>query len=395
MGRRRGTSAFPVARIKKMMQADEEVGKIATVTPVLVAKALECMMDLVVTEASQVAIDRGSRTVTPLHLKACVMRNDSFDFLRHVFDNVKGELSDQPARSVQRPSASSSGSALSRALEGGADAGGDDAETASPPATGSARGRRRGARSQISGAKRPRPESTTLPTASSPSLLETIHMRPTRIARSNRNAGSGLPPLTVPKSTFELEQGQEQQGQQLQQREGEGDGDGDGEGGGEDDVMMRDAEMDSVTRYGAVSPAGREGPVQRLQLGNAAGSSREDDDVSPSNTEVTHALTPMSGSAGANCAPTFQPLMSKAADDDEEDYDDDDDDDDNNDADMAVDDDGGEGVGEGGEEKESGEGDGGDSGAKRGDGGSSGGQATGEMAGKPDAGRMSVSALLS
>lgn len=96
MGRRRGTSAFPVARIKKMMQSDDEVGKIATVTPMLVAKALECMMELVVTEASQVAIDRRSRTVTPLHLKTCVMRNESFDFMRHVFDAVEGVLEPSP-----------------------------------------------------------------------------------------------------------------------------------------------------------------------------------------------------------------------------------------------------------------------------------------------------------
>lgn len=98
MGRRKGSTAFPVARIKKMMQSDEEVGKIATVTPMLVAKALECMMELVVTEGAQVAIDRRCRTVTPLHLKSCVMRNDNFDFLRHVFDSIDGTLEPIPSR---------------------------------------------------------------------------------------------------------------------------------------------------------------------------------------------------------------------------------------------------------------------------------------------------------
>lgn len=89
MGRRKGTSAFPVARIKKMMQSDDDVGKIATVTPVLVAKALECMMEQVLTEAAQVAHQRHTRTVTPQHLRHCVVSNDAFDFLRPTLAHVQ------------------------------------------------------------------------------------------------------------------------------------------------------------------------------------------------------------------------------------------------------------------------------------------------------------------
>lgn len=101
MGRRKGTSAFPVARIKKMMQADDDVGKIATVTPVLVAKALECMMEYVLQEAANVAVERRTKTVTPQHLKACVMRNDSFDFLRGLFEDVEN-VDDRPSRDGRR-----------------------------------------------------------------------------------------------------------------------------------------------------------------------------------------------------------------------------------------------------------------------------------------------------
>jgi len=35
---------FPMARIKKIMQSDEEVGKIALATPILISKALELFM---------------------------------------------------------------------------------------------------------------------------------------------------------------------------------------------------------------------------------------------------------------------------------------------------------------------------------------------------------------
>lgn len=91
MGRRKGTSAFPVARIKKMMQSDDDVGKIATVTPVLVAKALECMMEHVLREAAGVARGRHTRTVTPQHLKTCVEGNEHFDFLRPIVARVAGD----------------------------------------------------------------------------------------------------------------------------------------------------------------------------------------------------------------------------------------------------------------------------------------------------------------
>lgn len=100
MGRRKGNSAFPVARIKKMMQSDDDVGKIATVTPVLVAKALECMMEHVLTEAADVARRRQTKTVTPQHLKYCVSDNDHFDFLRPTLAHI-APLEDHPAPSGQ------------------------------------------------------------------------------------------------------------------------------------------------------------------------------------------------------------------------------------------------------------------------------------------------------
>ena len=35
---------FPAARIKKIMQSDEEIGKVAQATPVIVGRALEIFM---------------------------------------------------------------------------------------------------------------------------------------------------------------------------------------------------------------------------------------------------------------------------------------------------------------------------------------------------------------
>lgn len=101
MGRRRGSSAFPVARIKKMMQSDDDVGKIATATPVLVAKALECMMEDVLKDAATIAIERRTKTVTPQHLKQSVCTNDQFDFLRTILASVPA-LDNEPASTARK-----------------------------------------------------------------------------------------------------------------------------------------------------------------------------------------------------------------------------------------------------------------------------------------------------
>ncbi|EED19827.1 CBF/NF-Y family transcription factor, putative [Talaromyces stipitatus ATCC 10500] len=85
---------FPVARIKRIMQADEEVGKVAQVTPIAVSKALELFMISLVTKAAQEARDRNSKRVTAAHLKQAVAKDEVLDFLADICSKVP----DQPAR---------------------------------------------------------------------------------------------------------------------------------------------------------------------------------------------------------------------------------------------------------------------------------------------------------
>lgn len=90
MGKRSSVSKFPVARIKKIMQTNEDVGKVAQATPVVVcesdgafptlesagqlrrecvtAKALEMFMQSIVDETVRQARDKGSRKLTSQHL---------------------------------------------------------------------------------------------------------------------------------------------------------------------------------------------------------------------------------------------------------------------------------------------------------------------------------------
>ncbi|EAT79660.2 hypothetical protein SNOG_12860 [Parastagonospora nodorum SN15] len=79
---------FPVARIKRIMQADDDVGKVAQVTPVVVSKALELFMISLVTKAAAEAKSRNSKRVNTLHLKQAVVNNEQFDFLNEIVSKV-------------------------------------------------------------------------------------------------------------------------------------------------------------------------------------------------------------------------------------------------------------------------------------------------------------------
>ena len=60
---------FPPARIKKIMQLDEDVGKVASAVPVMISRALEIFMENLLVQSSQLAESKGARTLTTSHLK--------------------------------------------------------------------------------------------------------------------------------------------------------------------------------------------------------------------------------------------------------------------------------------------------------------------------------------
>ncbi|KAK9457767.1 DNA polymerase epsilon subunit C [Dipodascopsis uninucleata] len=75
---------FPVARIKKIMQADDDIGKVAQATPLVVAKALELFMVALVEESCNQARQRNAKRVSPSHLKQAVLSTEQFDFLADI-----------------------------------------------------------------------------------------------------------------------------------------------------------------------------------------------------------------------------------------------------------------------------------------------------------------------
>ena len=60
---------FPPARIKKIMQLDEEVGKVASAVPVMISRSLEIFMENLLLQSSRLAGSKGARTLTTSHLK--------------------------------------------------------------------------------------------------------------------------------------------------------------------------------------------------------------------------------------------------------------------------------------------------------------------------------------
>ncbi|KAA1470793.1 hypothetical protein DENSPDRAFT_775530 [Dentipellis sp. KUC8613] len=101
MKNRNKTTKFPVARIKKIMQKDEEVGKVAQATPIvicaailtdtshpLLAKALELFLQMIIEESSKVTVSRGSKKVEAYHLKHAVETTEMLDFLKEIVQNV-------------------------------------------------------------------------------------------------------------------------------------------------------------------------------------------------------------------------------------------------------------------------------------------------------------------
>nr|XP_043634207.1 dr1-associated corepressor-like [Erigeron canadensis] len=81
-------SRFPAARIKKIMQADEDVGKIALAVPLLVSKALELFLQDLCDRTYEITLQKGAKTLNSMHLKECVQSFNVFDFLREIVGKV-------------------------------------------------------------------------------------------------------------------------------------------------------------------------------------------------------------------------------------------------------------------------------------------------------------------
>jgi len=70
------------------MQKDEEVGKVAQATPIVISKALELFLAMIIEESSKVTVDRGAKKVEVYHLKHAVETTEMLDFLKEIVESV-------------------------------------------------------------------------------------------------------------------------------------------------------------------------------------------------------------------------------------------------------------------------------------------------------------------
>ncbi|ODV67116.1 histone-fold-containing protein [Hyphopichia burtonii NRRL Y-1933] len=77
---------FPAARIKKIMQSDEDIGKVAQATPVVVGRALEIFMANLVEASIIEAKKNGVKRIGASHIRSAVENTEQFDFLVDVVE---------------------------------------------------------------------------------------------------------------------------------------------------------------------------------------------------------------------------------------------------------------------------------------------------------------------
>ncbi|KKA28282.1 hypothetical protein TD95_001847 [Thielaviopsis punctulata] len=92
---------FPTARIKRIMQADEEVGKVAQQAPIAVGKALELFMIGLVMKSAEVARQRGQKRISTAMMKQVIETDEQWDFLRDISGKIDTE--EKPARAGRAP----------------------------------------------------------------------------------------------------------------------------------------------------------------------------------------------------------------------------------------------------------------------------------------------------
>ncbi|KAL4707529.1 hypothetical protein ACJJTC_000281 [Scirpophaga incertulas] len=86
--KRKYNARFPAGRIKKIMQTDEEVGKVAQAVPIIISRTLELFVESLLGKAMQVTMSRHAKTLSPSHVKQCILAESRFDFLRDLVKNI-------------------------------------------------------------------------------------------------------------------------------------------------------------------------------------------------------------------------------------------------------------------------------------------------------------------
>jgi len=101
---------FPLPRIKKIIQQNEDIGKVSHSIPFLVSKSLEMFLSELIKKSAQLAKDKESSKLTPFHLKKCVETEEKYAFLSKLVEDVPdNEEGSKGAKAKPAPSGKGKG----------------------------------------------------------------------------------------------------------------------------------------------------------------------------------------------------------------------------------------------------------------------------------------------
>ncbi|KAA8589306.1 hypothetical protein FQN60_012671, partial [Etheostoma spectabile] len=87
-------------RIKKIMQKDTEVGRIAMAVPVIISRALEIFLKSLLTKICVITRGELSAVVSVSHMKQCIESEEHFHFLRDRAEQAAAKASQKDKRGM-------------------------------------------------------------------------------------------------------------------------------------------------------------------------------------------------------------------------------------------------------------------------------------------------------
>ncbi|XP_011158632.1 uncharacterized protein LOC105195097 isoform X2 [Solenopsis invicta] len=70
------------------MQTDEEVGKVAQAVPIIISRTLELFVHSLLTKTMQITSAKNAKTLSPSHMKQCILSENRFDFLKDLVKSL-------------------------------------------------------------------------------------------------------------------------------------------------------------------------------------------------------------------------------------------------------------------------------------------------------------------
>ncbi|KRZ74232.1 Dr1-associated corepressor, partial [Trichinella papuae] len=104
----RRRARIPPVKVKRVLQSNEEVGKMSNAIPILFSQLLEHFIEQLLIKADEVANGLSVKTLTPVHIKFAALREPTFSFLNPLLAEFGDYSKDRRAISLLEPHSSGS-----------------------------------------------------------------------------------------------------------------------------------------------------------------------------------------------------------------------------------------------------------------------------------------------